>query len=139
MPAPRKLTDEQIAWARQVVEKRREAMRQVRMYPSLEELAEQLGCSKRYLLEILKFRARSKRVFPLLDAEERKRRANVRSYANAYQRRGKIQKSDCEKCGDPNSEKHHDDYDEPLQVRWLCRACHMAEHEEANSLTVEPS
>ena|SRR5215471_6534448 len=35
---------------------------------------------------------------------------------------------DCERCGAPNAHAHHDDYAKPLDVRWLCRACHGIEH-----------
>lgn len=55
-------------------------------------------------------------------------KANARAYANVYESRGKLAKMPCEKCGTPDSEKHHDDYEKPLDVRWLCRACHLAEH-----------
>lgn len=34
----------------------------------------------------------------------------------------------CEKCGDPKSEGHHDDYAKPLEVRWLCRTHHDEHH-----------
>ena len=34
----------------------------------------------------------------------------------------------CEKCADTESEAHHDDYDKPLEVRWLCRSCHYTHH-----------
>lgn len=45
-------------------------------------------------------------------------------------RKGKIVKKDnCEKC---NSDfaviAHHDDYLKPLDIRWLCQACHMQWH-----------
>jgi hypothetical protein len=32
----------------------------------------------------------------------------------------------CERCGDTSRrlEKHHADYDQPLQVTWLCKPCH---------------
>lgn len=61
---------------------------------------------------------------------EQKHKSNVRSYANVYQRRGKLLPQPCEKCGS-DAEKHHDDYSKPLEVRWLCRPCHLAEHREA--------
>lgn len=35
---------------------------------------------------------------------------------------------DCERCGAANAHAHHDDYTRPLDVRWLCRACHAVEH-----------
>lgn len=39
-------------------------------------------------------------------------------------RLGKIQKQPCEICGDPKVEAHHDDYNKPFEVRWLCRQHH---------------
>lgn len=58
---------------------------------------------------------------------EAKKKANARSYANVYLRRGKIKKQTC-KCGDSNSQMHHEDYDKPLEVIWLCRECHLDLH-----------
>lgn len=46
--------------------------------------------------------------------------------------RGTIEKGPCEGCGDSNSQAHHDDYEKPLIVRWLCRNCHEAEHGSPN-------
>ncbi|MEQ1952493.1 hypothetical protein [Mesorhizobium sp. CN2-181] len=43
-------------------------------------------------------------------------------------RRGLIIPEGCAVCGDPSAEGHHDDYDKPMQVRWLCRGHHQAEH-----------
>lgn len=35
----------------------------------------------------------------------------------------------CENCGRPEKlDAHHDDYAEPMDVRWLCRWCHKAWH-----------
>ena len=36
----------------------------------------------------------------------------------------------CEICADPNSHGHHDDYDKPLEVRWLCPSHHSKWHKE---------
>lgn len=55
-------------------------------------------------------------------------KANCRSYLNVYLRRGKITKKPCEVCGDLNVEAHHDDYNKPLEVKWLCRKHHMDLH-----------
>jgi hypothetical protein len=63
-----------------------------------------------------------------------RRKANARALANVYKRRGKLKKEDCEVCGSAESEMHHDDYDKPLAVRWLCRPCHL----EVHALEIQP-
>ncbi len=60
--------------------------------------------------------------------EETKRRIRARAYANVYKRRGKLKQGPCEMCGSPDSQMHHYDYDKPLDVRWLCRPCHLWVH-----------
>jgi hypothetical protein len=60
--------------------------------------------------------------------EEARQRANTRAYANVYQRRGKLVPKPCERCGNPKVQKHHPDYSQPLQVRWLCVECHRDVH-----------
>lgn len=57
-----------------------------------------------------------------------KRRAVARNYANTYRRRGKLSPEPCEVCGVEDVEMHHDDYDKPLDVRWLCRQHHSDLH-----------
>ena len=47
--------------------------------------------------------------------------------ANAV-RLGKLIKQNCEICGDIKTEAHHDNYDMPLLVRWLCRKHHLEFH-----------
>lgn len=42
---------------------------------------------------------------------------------------GKIIKKPCEVCGDTESQMHHDDYNKPFDVRFLCRKHHRAEHQ----------
>lgn len=41
---------------------------------------------------------------------------------------GKIERGACEKCGKPNGQAHHEDYSKPLDVIWLCSACHGKAH-----------
>ena len=53
-----------------------------------------------------------------------KRRVRFR----AYDRHARKQKQPCERCGSTNAQLHHDDYERPLDVRWLCPACHGLEH-----------
>lgn len=43
-------------------------------------------------------------------------------------RYGKLAKQPCEKCGSLRVQAHHDDYDRPLDVRWLCSVHHGEEH-----------
>ena len=38
-------------------------------------------------------------------------------------------KDKCELCDSPATDRHHDDYSKPLEVRHLCRSCHMNLHE----------
>lgn len=42
--------------------------------------------------------------------------------------RGLIEKESCEVCGSAEVDAHHDSYDKPMDVRWLCRRHHKAEH-----------
>ncbi len=44
-------------------------------------------------------------------------------------RRGLIQREPCEVCGAEGADGHHDDYDKPMQVRWLCRRHHRLFHQ----------
>lgn len=57
-----------------------------------------------------------------------KRRASLQ--VNNAVRDGKLAKpSACSECGKGGRiHGHHDDYSEPLVVRWLCPACHVAWH-----------
>lgn len=62
--------------------------------------------------------------------DEQKVKGSARAKARVYEKRGKITKKPCEKCGDLNSQKHHEDYSKPLDVTWLCRKCHLAHHDD---------
>lgn len=42
--------------------------------------------------------------------------------------RGKIEKQPCVECDDVNSQGHHEDYNKPLDVIWLCQKHHMMRH-----------
>lgn len=41
---------------------------------------------------------------------------------------GKLSKGPCEVCGAASVDAHHDHYEEPLNVRWLCRSHHVKLH-----------
>jgi len=47
---------------------------------------------------------------------------------NCQIRSGKVKRLPCEKCGNPRSHAHHDDYNKPLEVRWLCAIHHKEQH-----------
>jgi len=61
-----------------------------------------------------------------------KKKHNSRSYARKCIRIGKLIPQPCEKCGAAKVEMHHEDYSKPLDVKWLCRTCHVDLHTERN-------
>jgi hypothetical protein len=59
---------------------------------------------------------------------EQLRKARARSLAKHALRRGILVRQPCEVCGSKRVEKHHDDYDQPLSVRWFCFRHHRDLH-----------
>lgn len=45
-------------------------------------------------------------------------------------RNGELVRQPCVRCGDVKSLAHHEDYDKPLDVVWLCQPCHKQRHKE---------
>lgn len=59
------------------------------------------------------------------------KRNRARSIASAAVASGKLQRpQQCDECGarSDSIEAHHPDYDKPLEVEWLCSACHTDRH-----------
>lgn len=79
------------------------------------------------------FMNRTRPKYSELPATERAKH-NARAYARVYERRGKLERQPCAKCGSEDSQRHHEDYSKPLDVVWLCRACHIAHHKNAIEL-----
>ena len=53
----------------------------------------------------------------------------INAVARAKAKGTLIKKDNCENCdSDFAVLAHHDDYSKPLDVRWLCQACHMQWH-----------
>jgi len=61
------------------------------------------------------------------DPEHRKR-VRARSRMKQRKARGKLKAEPCEECGNPEAQMHHDNYDNPTEIRWLCVGCHGGEH-----------
>ena len=68
----------------------------------------------------MRYKRRDKARHPEHHAAREKVRRAIRS--------GKLVKLPCENCGEQKSTGHHEDYSKPLDVIWLCRPCHDAEH-----------
>lgn len=49
---------------------------------------------------------------------------------------GELERKPCERCG-AKAEAHHDDYNKPLEVMWLCRIHHAERHRELATLQRE--
>lgn len=70
----------------------------------------------------------------LRQQQDRRKRAPEKDGARTKTRRailsGRLIKQPCEVCArnDEMVEAHHHDYSKPLDVHWLCFACHRAEH-----------
>ena len=62
--------------------------------------------------------------------EENPKKVKAHRMVAYHVRAGNIKKGPCEICGDKNSHGHHDDYNFPLSVRWLCPVHHRQWHEE---------
>jgi len=43
---------------------------------------------------------------------------------------GQLVRQPCLRCGNEKSLAHHEDYDKPLDVMWLCQPCHKQRHKE---------
>lgn len=53
-------------------------------------------------------------------------------------RNGSLLKTPCVRCGSQRSVGHHESYDRPLDVTWLCQPCHKARHKEMNIAGIIP-
>ena len=70
-----------------------------------------------------------------IDDEER-RKIKARNAANRAVRDGVLEiKTECERCQATGYlEKHHHDYDKPLEIEWLCLRCHYDEHKKDDKM-----
>ena len=62
-------------------------------------------------------------------AEDKRRTVAHNAVARAL-RSGALERIPCIRCGEVKSLAHHEDYDKPLEVMWLCQPCHKQRHKE---------
>jgi hypothetical protein len=61
---------------------------------------------------------------------EDKRRQKAHNAVFAAVKNGKLIRQLCCRCGALKTVAHHEDYDKPLNVMWLCQPCHKQRHKE---------
>ena len=52
----------------------------------------------------------------------------ARSAVKRAVKKGTLKRQPCEVCGEIKSQAHHDDYNKPLDIRWLCSKHHGEVH-----------
>jgi len=62
-------------------------------------------------------------------AEDLRRQVAHSRVARAV-RNGGLVRQPCCRCGEAKTVAHHEDYDKPLEVIWLCQPCHKQRHKE---------
>ena len=62
-------------------------------------------------------------------AEDSRRALAHSSVARAI-RRGELVRQPCFRCGEEKTVAHHEDYEKPLDIVWLCQSCHKKRHKE---------
>ena len=66
-------------------------------------------------------------------AEDKRRQLAHNAVAKAI-RNGILVRLPCIRCGETKSLAHHEDYDKPLDVMWLCQPCHKQSHKELKEI-----
>ena len=61
-------------------------------------------------------------------------RQNARRKTNELIRKGKLKRKPCVVCGDKNVLPHHEDYNNPFQIIWMCEKHHKEYHDGKISL-----
>lgn len=61
------------------------------------------------------------------------RRARAHNAVTRAVKKGLLVRCPCIRCGSKKSLAHHEDYDKPLDVMWLCQPCHKQRHKELNN------
>ena len=67
--------------------------------------------------KLTRHRIKNRKLFP--------EKYRARQTAQNALRNGTLKRKPCEICGNTQSEKHHEDYAKPLEIKWLCRYHHQ--------------
>jgi hypothetical protein len=59
-----------------------------------------------------------------------KRRAKCHNAVARAIKKNELVPMPCIRCGEVKSVAHHENYDKPLDVMWLCQPCHKQRHKE---------
>ena len=63
-----------------------------------------------------------------LQKERYPKKVNAREKVASAIRSGLLKQEPCAICGSPNTQAHHEDYNKPLDVIWLCPKHHREAH-----------
>jgi len=101
----------------------RKYMHEYRSTRLLSARAAQAKWSKTHAKQIAKKKTLRYRTDP-----QYRKKVVARSLLCSAVKRNHIKRLPCEECGNEKSHGHHEDYNKPLVVRWLCQRCHLREH-----------
>lgn len=112
---------------------------------SLADIASALGVSRQSMWDVLRRRGvefRPQKRYGAENTFHRGGRVNGKRQARSAMQiatdKGIIKRGEaCELCKSADFvEGHHDDYNKPLTVRWLCKKCHFAWHKKNKAIAL---
>ena len=86
------------------------------------------NCTSWYSKHIRKQQLRDRKAYAKEYNKNNTKQNRARSKARYHIYHGKIKKKPCSVCSADKAEVHHEDYNKPLDITWLCRSCHMKQH-----------
>ena len=120
---------------------------------SVEECANHYGVTRQCMYDVLKrrgcvFRTRlgtgpGNHFYRGIPSDRSKKESCHNAVENAIKRGELIRAASCSECGSPDYittkrthyiHAHHDDYDKPISVRWLCGSCHYKWHKKNKAI-----
>ena len=73
-------------------------------------------------------RSKNPYFYKKIQKERYPERVKAREIVHRELRSGRLVREDCSVCGESEAEAHHDDYNKPLDIKWLCKKCHREYH-----------